>query len=35
MATAEVVGLHRSGAFLWSNQAVDGVAIGEFLKVNA
>lgn len=32
MATAEVVGLHRSGAFLWRNQAVDGASIGAFLK---
>jgi endonuclease G len=31
MKTGHVVGLHRSGSFLWNNEAVDGESIAAFL----
>jgi S1-C subfamily serine protease len=31
LRTAEVVGLHRSGEFLWSNEAVDGPTLAAFV----
>ena len=35
MATAEVVGLHFGGSFLWRNEAVDAGALGEFINQHA
>ena len=32
MSTAEVIGLHTGGSFLWNNQAVDGGSLTEFVK---
>jgi V8-like Glu-specific endopeptidase len=32
MATAMVIGLHRSGSFLWRNEAIGGRLISEFIK---
>jgi hypothetical protein len=34
MSTAEVIGLHTGGGFLWNNQAVDGGSLAEFVKAN-
>jgi Trypsin-like peptidase domain len=34
MSTAELIGLHTGGSFLWNNQAVDGGSLAEFVKAN-
>jgi endonuclease G len=32
MKTAQVIGLHRDGYFLFRNEAIDGASLGQFLK---
>jgi S1-C subfamily serine protease len=32
VATAEVIGLHTGGSFLWKNYAVDGLQLAEFVR---